>query len=116
MVNGSPSKKNFFQIGRRVISLAKQNDIIKIYTILNNGFEKRLKDENRYQDKKETGDKRPIFNSPKKSETSESLESEMKNEEIKPYVIELEKKESSMNASKNTTDKKKKKKKKNYRK
>ncbi|PKY40951.1 hypothetical protein RhiirA4_440991 [Rhizophagus irregularis] len=74
-----------FTIGRQVISLAEQHDIVRLYTTLNDGFEQRLKDENRYQDKKEIGDKRPIFDSPKKSETSGSSESESEAEDIKPY-------------------------------
>ncbi|PKY50739.1 hypothetical protein RhiirA4_531170 [Rhizophagus irregularis] len=92
MENGSPpSKKNFFQIGRRVINLAEQNDIMRLYTTLNDGFEQRLKDENRYQDKKEIGDKRPIFDSPKKSESSESDSEEDYSDVIEPYIIEPEK-------------------------
>ncbi|CAB4410394.1 unnamed protein product [Rhizophagus irregularis] len=102
-----------FTIGRQVISLAEQHDIVRLYTTLNDGFEQRLKDENRYQDKKEIGDKRPIFDSPKKSETSGSSESESEAEDIKPYVLESKKGENSTKATKISADKKKKKKKKN---
>uniref|UniRef100_U9TRH0 Uncharacterized protein n=3 Tax=Rhizophagus irregularis TaxID=588596 RepID=U9TRH0_RHIID len=98
---------------QKLISLAEQNAIMREYTTLNDEFGQRLKDENRYQDKREVGDKRPIFDSPKKSESSES-ESEEEAEEIKPYVIESEKEESSTKAKKKTTQKKKKKR--NYRK
>ncbi|PKK59598.1 hypothetical protein RhiirC2_820663 [Rhizophagus irregularis] len=120
IANGSPSKKSFFIIGRRVISLAEQNDIIRLYTTLNDGFEQRLKDENRYQEDKKVGQKRPIFDSPMKSESepSDTEDSESDSEEVKPYVLEPEKEEGSTRASKNTAvdKKKKKKKKKNYRK
>jgi hypothetical protein len=85
---------------------------------LNDGFEQRLKDENKYQDKKEIGDKRPIFDSPKKSETSISSESEseIEEEEVKPYKIELKGGESLTKATKTMTGKKKRNKKKNQRK
>ncbi|PKY56435.1 hypothetical protein RhiirA4_507245 [Rhizophagus irregularis] len=109
-----PSVQSFTRIGERVIDLAEQNDIVKLYTTLNDGFERRLRDENRYQDKKEIGDKRPLLDSPKRSETSGSpSESEAEEEEVKPYVIEPAKKEGSTQASKipkDTTKKKKKKK------
>ncbi|PKY59161.1 hypothetical protein RhiirA4_481678 [Rhizophagus irregularis] len=119
LMSGSPSKKNHMKIGQKVISLAEQSDLIRLYTTLNDGFEKRLKDENRYKDKKDIGDKRPIFDSPKKSEISGSSksESEVEEEEIKPYVIESVKEEGSKKATKiSTDDKKKKKKEKNNRK
>ncbi|PKY62603.1 hypothetical protein RhiirA4_489343 [Rhizophagus irregularis] len=112
-MDGGRIRYHNFTIGRRVISLAEQNDIVRLYTTLNDGFEQRLKDENRYQDKKEIGDKRPIFDSPKKSETSGSSESESEAEDIKPYVLESKKGENSTKATKISTDKKKKKKKKN---
>ncbi|CAB4424311.1 unnamed protein product [Rhizophagus irregularis] len=84
------------------------------YMTLNDDFEHRLKDKNRYQNKKETGDKRPIFDSPKKSETSGSESEE--EEEIKPYVIKPEKGECSTEAKNQKTQKMKKKKKRNNRK
>ncbi|PKY55101.1 hypothetical protein RhiirA4_427259 [Rhizophagus irregularis] len=82
----SPSLHWFTRIGQRVIDLAENNDIVRLYTTLNDGFERRLKDENRYQDRKDIRDKRPLFDSPKRSETSGSpSESEVEEEDIKPY-------------------------------
>ncbi|CAB4441060.1 unnamed protein product [Rhizophagus irregularis] len=115
----SPSLHWFTRIGQRVIDLAENNDIVRLYTTLNDGFERRLKDENRYQDRKDIRDKRPLFDSPKRSETSGSpSESEVEEEDIKPYVTEPAKEEGSTQASKISTDatKKKKKKKKGGRK
>ncbi|POG64890.1 hypothetical protein GLOIN_2v1880975 [Rhizophagus irregularis DAOM 181602=DAOM 197198] len=43
------------------------------YTSLNDGFTKRLEDVNRYQDEKETGDKRPILESPSAPERKSVL-------------------------------------------
>ncbi|PKY54470.1 hypothetical protein RhiirA4_473300 [Rhizophagus irregularis] len=44
--------------------MAEDNDILSGYITLNDEFTQRLKDENRYQDSKEIGDKRPILESP----------------------------------------------------
>ncbi|PKY60410.1 hypothetical protein RhiirA4_484082 [Rhizophagus irregularis] len=46
---------------KKIISLAEQNEILLEYIMLNNDFTKRLKDENRYQDNKEIGNKKPIL-------------------------------------------------------
>lgn len=69
-------KNNFFLLGQKVISLAEKNNIMKAYTTLNDDFKQRLKNENRYQDEKEVGEKRPILESPSPTRTSESLETE----------------------------------------
>ncbi|CAB4477678.1 unnamed protein product [Rhizophagus irregularis] len=55
--------KNYEKLGRGIISLTEQSDIVKQYTTLNDEFTKRLTDENRATDIKDTGDKR-IKNSP----------------------------------------------------
>ncbi|PKY50676.1 hypothetical protein RhiirA4_467270 [Rhizophagus irregularis] len=57
-------ENNFLLLRKKIISLAEQNEFQLEYTTLNNDFTKRLKDENRYQDEKEVGDKRPILESP----------------------------------------------------
>ncbi|CAB4432995.1 unnamed protein product [Rhizophagus irregularis] len=62
-------ENNYLLLGKKIISLAEQNEILLEYTTLNNDFTKRLKDNNRYQDEKEVGDKRPILESPSPSTT-----------------------------------------------
>lgn len=57
-------ENNFLRLGRKIISLAEQNKIMLEYTTLNEGFTKRLKDENRDTAEKESGDKRPTQESP----------------------------------------------------
>ncbi|PKY50671.1 hypothetical protein RhiirA4_467265 [Rhizophagus irregularis] len=44
---------------RKIISLAEQSEILQQYTTLNKDFTKRLRDENRFTDEKEVGEKRP---------------------------------------------------------
>ncbi|EXX59659.1 hypothetical protein GLOIN_2v1780192 [Rhizophagus irregularis DAOM 181602=DAOM 197198] len=46
-------KNDYFLLGKKIISLAEQNEILLEYIMLNNDFTKRLKNENRYQDNKE---------------------------------------------------------------
>ncbi|CAB4431943.1 unnamed protein product [Rhizophagus irregularis] len=84
-------ENNYLLLGKKIISLAEQNEILLEYTTLNNDFTKRLKDNNRYQDEKEVGDKRPILESPAPptttawlidmSENEEDQKDEKKNEE-----------------------------------
>jgi hypothetical protein len=54
---------NMAKLRRRVVELAEEQNIIE-YLGLNDDFKKRLEDVNRYQDDKETGDIRPILESP----------------------------------------------------
>ncbi|PKY63516.1 hypothetical protein RhiirA4_492733 [Rhizophagus irregularis] len=96
---------------KRVIELAEQQNDLDSgeYWTLNDDFTKRLEDVNRYQDEKETGDKRPILESPSAparkpilvdaNENSDdgSEEKEDKEEDCEPN-IESEKEESSTKA------------------
>ncbi|PKB99372.1 hypothetical protein RhiirA5_383238 [Rhizophagus irregularis] len=59
-------RNNFFRLGQRIISLAEKTKIFEEYTTLNDNFKQRLEDENRYQDEKKIGEKRPILESPSK--------------------------------------------------
>ncbi|CAB4474004.1 unnamed protein product [Rhizophagus irregularis] len=52
--------------GHKIISLAEKSKIFEEYTTLNDNFKQRLENENRYQDEKKTGEKRPILESPSK--------------------------------------------------
>jgi hypothetical protein len=55
---------NFLWLGRKIINLVEQSNILSEYTTLNEDSTKWLKDENLLTDKKETGDKRPKEESP----------------------------------------------------
>ncbi|PKK64514.1 hypothetical protein RhiirC2_869259 [Rhizophagus irregularis] len=57
-------ENNYFYIGRKIISLAEKTKIFQEYTTLNDNFKQRLENENRYQDEKKIGEKRPILESP----------------------------------------------------
>uniref|UniRef100_U9UJG0 Uncharacterized protein n=1 Tax=Rhizophagus irregularis (strain DAOM 181602 / DAOM 197198 / MUCL 43194) TaxID=747089 RepID=U9UJG0_RHIID len=70
---------NFFRLGHKIISLAEKSKIFEEYTTLNDNFKQRLENENRYQDEKKTGEKRPMLESPKKEE--EPLDSDYVDEE-----------------------------------
>ncbi|CAB4446294.1 unnamed protein product [Rhizophagus irregularis] len=107
---------------RRVVELAEEQNIIE-YLGLNDDFKKRLEDVNRYQDDKETGDKRPILESPAaparkpvqvevEDSGSEESEEEPKEEE-KTQGTKKQEKKSTPNTS--TQGKKKKKKSKKHR-
>ncbi|PKY49991.1 hypothetical protein RhiirA4_466207 [Rhizophagus irregularis] len=61
------AENNFFYLGKKIISFAEQNKILLEYTTLNDDFKQRLKNEDRYQDEKVTGDKRPLLDSPSPS-------------------------------------------------
>ncbi|EXX54305.1 hypothetical protein RirG_235810 [Rhizophagus irregularis DAOM 197198w] len=67
-------KNNFFLVGNKIISLAEQTRIFQEYTTLNDDFKKRLENENRYQDEKKIGEKRPMLESPKKEEEPSDLD------------------------------------------
>ncbi|POG64433.1 hypothetical protein GLOIN_2v1483933 [Rhizophagus irregularis DAOM 181602=DAOM 197198] len=70
-------KKIIFSFRTKIIGLAEQNQIMMEYTTLNNDFKQRLKNENRYQDKKEVGDKKPNFeSSTSRSWSAEELEND----------------------------------------
>ncbi|EXX70099.1 hypothetical protein GLOIN_2v1790190 [Rhizophagus irregularis DAOM 181602=DAOM 197198] len=56
-------RNNFFRLGQKIISLAEKTKIFQEYTTLNDNFKQRLEDENRYQDEKKIGEKRPILES-----------------------------------------------------
>ncbi|PKK57553.1 hypothetical protein RhiirC2_797814 [Rhizophagus irregularis] len=56
-------RNNFFLLGQKIISLAEKTKIFQEYTTLNDNFKQRLENENRYQDEKKTGEKRPILES-----------------------------------------------------
>ncbi|PKY52613.1 hypothetical protein RhiirA4_470358 [Rhizophagus irregularis] len=73
-------ENNFFLLGKKIISLAEQNKILLEYTTLNDDFTKSLRDENRYQDEKEVGDKRPILESPSPSSRKTWSIEEMNND------------------------------------
>ncbi|PKY48877.1 hypothetical protein RhiirA4_526293 [Rhizophagus irregularis] len=59
-------QENMLSLRKRVIELAEQQNDLDSgeYWTLNDNFTKRLEDVNRYQDEKETGNKRPILESP----------------------------------------------------
>ncbi|RGB39208.1 hypothetical protein C1646_690410 [Rhizophagus diaphanus] len=60
----SMKKNNFMLLGQKIISEAEKSEILKEYTMLNEDFTSRLKEENFATDTKGTGDKRPVPNSP----------------------------------------------------
>ncbi|PKK61222.1 hypothetical protein RhiirC2_817136 [Rhizophagus irregularis] len=64
--NWALEKNNFFRLGQKIISLAEKSKIFQEYTTLNENFKQRLENENRYQDEKKIGEKRPILESPSK--------------------------------------------------
>ncbi|PKY24063.1 hypothetical protein RhiirB3_387714 [Rhizophagus irregularis] len=72
---------NFFQLGHKIISLAEKSKIFEEYTTLNDNFKQRLENENRYQDEKHTGEKRPILESPMKEKEEEDSDED-------PYIPE----------------------------
>ncbi|PKK56038.1 hypothetical protein RhiirC2_800888 [Rhizophagus irregularis] len=93
------------------------HDEVLRYTTLNDDFTKRLKDENRYQDNKDVGDKRPILESPSPPERKPWLvmdegDSSSEDEGMKEEAEKQMKKEENEEASPNSTPTKKKKKKK----
>ncbi|PKY20411.1 hypothetical protein RhiirB3_433703 [Rhizophagus irregularis] len=65
---------NFFHVGNKIISLAEQTRIFQEYTTLNDDFKKRLENENRHQDEKKIGEKRPILESPSKGSDTDFSE------------------------------------------
>ncbi|PKK62053.1 hypothetical protein RhiirC2_815548 [Rhizophagus irregularis] len=84
--NWALEKNNFFRIGQKIISLAEKSKIFQEYTTLNDNFTKRLENENRYQDDKKIGEKRPILESP--SKWSDLEDEEERNKILSPSVNE----------------------------
>ncbi|PKY61089.1 hypothetical protein RhiirA4_485592 [Rhizophagus irregularis] len=62
-------KNNFFHLRQKLLSLAEQSKIFREYTTLNEDFEQKLKNKNRYQDEKTIGEKKPMLESPSKIKT-----------------------------------------------
>ncbi|CAB4445789.1 unnamed protein product [Rhizophagus irregularis] len=98
-------ENNYLLLGKKIISLAEQNEILLEYTTLNNDFTKRLKDNNRYQDEKEVGDKRPIWESPSPSTTKTAWLIDMSENEEDQKDEKTNKKEADSATSKDTTTK-----------
>ncbi|PKC63323.1 hypothetical protein RhiirA1_443404 [Rhizophagus irregularis] len=67
-------KNNFFLVGNKIISLAEKTKIFLEYTTLNDNFKQRLENNNRYQDDKKIGEKRPLLESPKRENDMEEFE------------------------------------------
>ncbi|POG79113.1 hypothetical protein GLOIN_2v1765919 [Rhizophagus irregularis DAOM 181602=DAOM 197198] len=63
--NWAMQTNNFLLLGNKIISHAEQNKILQEYTKLNDDFTHNLKEEHRWTDEKETGEKRPKPVSPK---------------------------------------------------
>ncbi|PKY18797.1 hypothetical protein RhiirB3_431679 [Rhizophagus irregularis] len=63
--NWAMQTNNFLLLGNKIISHAEQNKILQEYTKLNDDFTLNLKEEHRWTDEKETGEKRPKLVSPK---------------------------------------------------
>ncbi|PKY61792.1 hypothetical protein RhiirA4_487274 [Rhizophagus irregularis] len=104
-------QENMLSVRKRVIELAEQQSDLDSgeYWTLNDDFTKRLEDVNRYQDEKETGDKRPILESPSaparkpvlvdvSDDSDDGREEEEDKEEDREPNIEPEKEESSTKA------------------
>ncbi|CAB4403152.1 unnamed protein product [Rhizophagus irregularis] len=126
-------EKNYLILAKKVIIRAENHGLFQVFTEMNEDFSKRLEDENRYQDNKEIGDKRPILESPEVPErepwlvTAEGSEEEEDEEEGNKKNIEDQKEEKEKEIEEknlNKSDpakikeekKKKKKKNRNYRK
>ncbi|CAB4441577.1 unnamed protein product [Rhizophagus irregularis] len=93
------STENKMILRKRIINAAENNEVFAKYTMLNKDFTKRLKDENRYQDTKVVGDKRPILESPIapdrepwliKDDVSAEEEEEVEEQEVKIKKEEIE--------------------------
>ncbi|CAB4478998.1 unnamed protein product [Rhizophagus irregularis] len=84
--NWALEKNNFFLLGQKIISLAEKSKIFQEYTTLNENFKQRLENENRYQDEKKTGEKRPILESP--SKWSDLEDEEERNKAFKAFYLE----------------------------
>jgi hypothetical protein len=85
---------NYLILAKKIIFRAENNGLFQVFAEMNEDFTKRLEDENRYQDNKEIGNKRPIFESPEAPERAPWLvEDEGSTEEIKNNKEEEEKDE-----------------------
>ncbi|UZO01951.1 uncharacterized protein OCT59_020457 [Rhizophagus irregularis] len=84
-------KNNFFHLGQKIIRLAEKTKIFQEYTTMNDNFKQRLENENRYQDEKKIGEKRPILESP--SKWSEIEDEEERNKAFTEMVKEQRQRE-----------------------
>ncbi|PKK69873.1 hypothetical protein RhiirC2_831153 [Rhizophagus irregularis] len=109
--NWALEKNNFFRLGQKIISLAEKSKIFQEYTTLNENFTKRLENENRYQDEKKIGEKRPILESPSKGSDllSPSINEDKDEEEEEEEAAEPTASPSKKNNGNNGKKKKKKK-------
>ncbi|PKY60950.1 hypothetical protein RhiirA4_485300 [Rhizophagus irregularis] len=80
--------ENYLILAKKIIVKTENHGLFQIFVEMNEDFTKRLEDENRYQDNKEIGAKRPILESPEVPErapwmvaTEGSEEEEDKSEE-----------------------------------
>ncbi|GET59600.1 hypothetical protein GLOIN_2v1881393 [Rhizophagus irregularis DAOM 181602=DAOM 197198] len=89
--NWALEKNNFFLLGQKIISLAEKSKIFQEYTTLNENFKQRLENENRYQDEKKIGEKRPILESP--SKWSDLEDEEERNKAFKAFYLEKRQRE-----------------------
>ncbi|PKC65378.1 hypothetical protein RhiirA1_395334 [Rhizophagus irregularis] len=77
--NWAMQTNNFLLLGNKIISHAEQNKILQEYTKLNDDFTHNLKEEHRWTDEKETGEKRPKPVSPKNEIVIARQKQEQKN-------------------------------------
>uniref|UniRef100_U9UPI9 Uncharacterized protein n=4 Tax=Rhizophagus irregularis TaxID=588596 RepID=U9UPI9_RHIID len=84
--NWALEKNNFFRLEQKIISLVEKSKIFQEYTTLNDNFKQRLENENRYQDEKKIGEKRPILESPSKWSYIE--DEEERNKAFKAFYLE----------------------------
>ncbi|PKY56035.1 hypothetical protein RhiirA4_476009 [Rhizophagus irregularis] len=114
-------EENYLVLAKKIITTTENHGLFQHFTALNEDFLKRLEDENRYQDNKEIGDKRPILESPEAPEqvpwmvaAEESEEEEDTIEDEKNVEEEEEKKSNKLDPSKQQKSKKKRKGKKKH--
>ncbi|PKC50213.1 hypothetical protein RhiirA1_487048, partial [Rhizophagus irregularis] len=77
--------------------LAEKSKIFQEYTTLNENFKQRLENENRYQDEKKIGKKRPILESP--SKWSDIKDEEKRNKAFKAFYLEKRQRELTLSPS-----------------
>ncbi|PKC52307.1 hypothetical protein RhiirA1_481812 [Rhizophagus irregularis] len=97
--NWALEKNNFFRLGQKIISLAEKSKIFQEYTTLNDNFKQRLENENRYQDEKKIGEKRPLLESP--SKWSDIEDEEERNKAFKAFYLEKRQRELTLSPSVN---------------
>lgn len=123
-------QKNMTSVRRRIVELAEQQNLTsptEEYWSLNDDVTKRLEDVNRYQDEKETKDKRPILESPSaparkpvsvivdenasdEGEEEKNTESENEDKDSKKEATEAEKTTTNTNKTKKKRNKRRNKK------